>query len=367
MKLAIIGASIGQMPLCLKAKEMGVETICFAWDKGAVCKSVVDRFYPISIFEKEKILEICREERIDGVVSNASDLTAEIVSYISTEMNLHGVDYDKFISMRDKYHVREWTSHIDGLSQVRCRMYEEGMDVSFPCIVKPVRGASKQGVSLVADKRGLDRALAYSKDNSDEAVIVEDYVAGSEISVESISFEGKHYVIQITDKENSGAPHFVELSHHQPSGLDSRVKERINAVVPEILDAVGFGNGACHTEMIVSEKGELFLVEVNPRGGGDEISNTLVFLSTGYDYVKSMIDVALGSFETPVIPVHRFAGIYFLCKQRSNRLPAFCDQSSPDWLVRKEFNPDGQLSDATGNYDRNGFLIYCSDRKIDID
>ena len=72
-KLAIIGASIGQLPICKKAQEMNLETFCFAWDKGAICKPFVDHFYPISILEKDKIADICREiHNISGVVSNAS-------------------------------------------------------------------------------------------------------------------------------------------------------------------------------------------------------------------------------------------------------------------------------------------------------
>lgn len=54
MRLAIIGASKGQLPICQKAKDLGIETFCFAWDQGAVCKDVVDHFYPISILEKDK-------------------------------------------------------------------------------------------------------------------------------------------------------------------------------------------------------------------------------------------------------------------------------------------------------------------------
>ena len=49
-KIAIIGASYLQLPLVEKAKEMGLETHCFAWSEGAVCKNVADYFYPISIF-----------------------------------------------------------------------------------------------------------------------------------------------------------------------------------------------------------------------------------------------------------------------------------------------------------------------------
>ena len=59
-KLAIIGASYLQLPLVKKAKEMGLEVHCFAWEEGAVCKEMADYFYPISIVEKEEILKICQ-------------------------------------------------------------------------------------------------------------------------------------------------------------------------------------------------------------------------------------------------------------------------------------------------------------------
>ena len=56
-KIAIIGASYLQLPLVNKAKSMGIEVHCFAWEEGAVCKEYADYFYPISVTEKEQILE----------------------------------------------------------------------------------------------------------------------------------------------------------------------------------------------------------------------------------------------------------------------------------------------------------------------
>lgn len=79
-KIAIIGAATGQLPLCLKAKEMNLETYCFAWPKDAVCKEYVDHFVPVSIFEMDTIVDYCRKWDIDGVVSNASDATALVVA-----------------------------------------------------------------------------------------------------------------------------------------------------------------------------------------------------------------------------------------------------------------------------------------------
>lgn len=59
-KLAIIGGSYLQLPLVKKTKMMGLETHYFSWQDGAVCADVADYFYPISIIEKEAILEKCQ-------------------------------------------------------------------------------------------------------------------------------------------------------------------------------------------------------------------------------------------------------------------------------------------------------------------
>ena len=88
-KIAIIGAATGQLPLCLKAKEMGLETYCFAWPQGAVCKDYVDHFIPVSIMEMDTIVRYCQEYGIDGVVSNASETTALVSSYVAEHI---GVD-----------------------------------------------------------------------------------------------------------------------------------------------------------------------------------------------------------------------------------------------------------------------------------
>ena len=81
--LAIIGASYLQLPLIEKAKEMGYTTHVFAWKANDVGEAAADHFYPISIVEKELILKKCREIRICGICSIASDLAAITVNYIA--------------------------------------------------------------------------------------------------------------------------------------------------------------------------------------------------------------------------------------------------------------------------------------------
>ena len=108
-KLAIIGASIVQKPLYLKAKEIGLETHGFSWDKGedSVCKEFADYYYPISIFEKEQILDKCKEIGIEGVTSIANDNCVHTVCYVSEKMGLIGNGYDDSLISTNKFGQRE--------------------------------------------------------------------------------------------------------------------------------------------------------------------------------------------------------------------------------------------------------------------
>ena len=105
-RLAIIGASTGQLPLCLKAREMGLETYCFAWPDGAVCKDYVDHFIPISILEMDEIVRRCKNDGVDGVVSNASEMTAAVAADVAEEMGKNATPYDKLRDIKRKTYVR---------------------------------------------------------------------------------------------------------------------------------------------------------------------------------------------------------------------------------------------------------------------
>ena len=87
-KIAIIGASYLQLPLLEKAKSMGLETHVFAWKCGDIGETVADHFHPISIVEKEKILEECQKIGISGICSIASDLAVITVNYVAEKMGL---------------------------------------------------------------------------------------------------------------------------------------------------------------------------------------------------------------------------------------------------------------------------------------
>lgn len=368
-KLAIIGASYLQLPLVKKAKELGLETLCFAWEDGAVCSSVCDKFFPISTTDKEEILRVCKIEGIDGVCTIASDVAAPTSAYVAEHLGLIGNSYESAVKANNKYQMREAFMR----SGVPCPHYKmvtcageiDSGHLVYPLIVKPSDRSGSLGVQKVENGRELKLAIenAISLSFKKEAM-VEEYIEGREISVEFISYKGKHYPLAITDKVTTGAPHFVELEHHQPANLTQSQYEEIYKLTKKALDALGITNGASHSEYKITSDGSIYIMEIGARMGGDFIGSDLVRLSTGYDFLKGVIEVALGDFHEPIITEHQFSGVYFLSKETERLKPIIENWQSHPEIVEAEVT-DSELRHIECSGDRSGYLIYQSkDSKV---
>lgn len=283
---------------------MGLRTICFAWAEGAVCKDICDVFYPISITEKDEILRICREEHIDGICTIASDVAAPTVAYVAEKMGLAGNSYEASLRAHDKHLMREalTASGVDcpKFRVVKANSQSQRQGLSLPLIVKPSDRSGSLGVQKVTRWEDLDAAVETALEVSlGGEALIEEFIDGREISVEMISCRGIHYALQITDKTTTGAPHFVELAHHQPSSLPADTQSHIFAITRKALDALGLTSGASHSEYKITNDGRIVVMEIGGRMGGDFIGSDLVRLSTGYDFLEGVIRVALGEQIDP--------------------------------------------------------------------
>ena len=349
---------------------MKLEVHCFAWTEGAVCKELADFFYPISIVDKERILIVCQTIGIDGICTIASDVAAPTVAYIAQKMNLVGNDYESAVRANNKYLMREAFMKVG----VPCPKYlmltpdtleTESIKSSikrlqYPIIVKPSDRSGSLGVTKVENSDKLYSAIELAMEKSfKHQVMVEEFIEGREISVEFISYNGVHYPLQITDKVTTGAPHFVELEHHQPSNLSVEMFSAIYDITQNALNALGLTNGASHAEYKITNEGRIAIMEIGGRMGGDFIGSDLVSLSTGYDFLKGVIDVALGEFTEPVKTLNMYSGVYFLCKETEHLKGVIENWKSNPLFIYGEIT-NTELRDVVCSADRSGYVIYQS-------
>ena len=366
-KLAVIGASYLQLPLVLKAKEMGLEVYCFAWKDGAVCAEYANGFFDISIIEKEAILEKCQEIGIDGIATIASDTATVAVNYVASKMGLVANPYEYTAICTNKYLMRLCFMDHQVPSPKFAVADDKGVDLQgfhYPLIVKPTDRSGSRGVEKMNSPEELSSAIERAQNESFEhKAIVEEFVTGREISVESISYQGTHYILQITDKVTTGAPFFVELEHHQPSSLPYEIKEEVKKIVLNALDSLHIQFGASHSELKITEDGDIKVIEIGARMGGDFIGSNLVKLSTGYDFLEGVVKVAMGNFVKPELTANNYSGVYFLSKETERLLPIIEHWKEYSVLVEAQIT-SRELKHIECSGDRSGYMIYKSNHKV---
>ena len=364
-KLAVIGCGVASLPILKKAREIGVEIYCFSLGVNADVKGLYDHHLKIDYFDAESIIEACKNIGVDGIIASGENTTAS-TAQVAKALDLPGNKIDgKFIG-NDKYLQRKTLDGAKHICQPTFKVFD-GEIPKLPVIVKATDSSGKKGISIARTKDEFDEAIQYSQEVSSNGVILlEQYlVGGIEYSIECISAKGKHQIIQVTQKDISGPPHFSELGHHEPGTLQVPF-EQLRDAIDEILDRTGINNSLSHVEVKIID-GKIYFIELGARGGGDRISDTLVYLSSDFDIFKAAIEISLGDYEFKESQTVHYSGIYYLCKQTEHLKPLFEYAGGKEWCKEMK-QPSNELVEKNGNDDGNtsGYLIYQSDHKITL-
>lgn len=370
-KIAIIGGGVMAGYMGEACHRLGYEGHYFSMIDGKVDESMVDYYHEVNIFDKDKIVEICKEIEVDGVVPT-TELSVPITAYVADKLGLLGNPVEVAEAITNKYRNRECIKYLTELlspKYVEATCIEDvfNADIPFPIILKPVSLGGKRGLTVVKDETQLASAFQYAinsfRKGVEPHIIVEQYLEGGiECSVESISFMGKHNIIQITQKDSGGAPHCVELGHHQPASLSSEIWEKVCKGVSAGLTAIGLTNGPCHTEIkIIDDK--VYLIEFNARPGGDHISWPMVELSTGFDYISGIILSATGELEPIDVSKfkHNYSGLYYVVKQTSHLKNIFDTCENESWCWGKNYVSDTWEELIQNDLEHTNYMIYASE------
>ncbi|WP_234432562.1 ATP-grasp domain-containing protein [Streptomyces sp. MUSC 125] len=271
--------------------------------------------------------------------------------------------------LNDKAAMREVLAE-HGLSPVRTVTADSAAgtaavlaEFGYPAVVKPTGLSGSTGVRLVRCRADLDQwaadldALGYHG-----PVLVEEFLAGPEYSVETLSANGSHQVIGITQKRTTSAPLFVETGQLFPAPLPEDTAAVMEKEVLALLDAAGHRFGPAHTELILTADGPR-IVESQARLGGDRIPH-LVRIATGFDIEAAIFELlagraaVLGSatrvgairfFQFEPGTVEHVAGL-----DEVRALPQVAE-------VSFHFQAGDTLPETTNSASRHGFVILGAD------
>ena len=202
--------------------------------------------------------------------------------------------------------------------------------IGYPLVLKPVDLCAGMYVRLVSDaaalRQGVEALEALPRNARQQprssCYLLEEFLDGDEVSVETASFDGYAHVLGITDKTIAGGAAFIEHGHMFPARLDRAQAEATVDLVRKALDAVGYHHGIAHTEVKLTPDGPR-IVEINARLGGNYIPD-LVRAVTGVDIRHMMVQLALG--DAPSVTSHdtgvRSAAVRFLLADAAGEIGA---------------------------------------------
>lgn len=303
-KIMVLAAGLLQIDVIEKAKSMGYYVLAVDGNPKAPGFNVADKAICADIVNEETMLQIARDEHVDGVIHPCSEVSMAVMGRINDELGLSGISREQAICATNKHLMRKAFEKGNAPSpkSILAQDAEDAWsrlqnEFDTDAILKPSRNSGSRGIAKVSrnmDKgdfiRAYDEALSESRDHS---VLIEQFIEGPEFSIEMIVWQGEIHVLTVTDKKTTDAPHFVELGHNQPSCFSDADVETLKAAAVAGVRALGVHNCACHAEAKLMN-GKAYLMEVGARLGGDFISTELTHLSTGIDMVAAAIDVALG-------------------------------------------------------------------------
>lgn len=240
--------------------------------------------------------------------------------------------------------------------------------VGLPCVVKPVDDTGSYNVRLCHTageaRRQAETILAVSENvrgqQAAQAALVEAYLDAPEYSVEMFSRQGETCCVGITEKHLLPPPSFVEHRHVFPAPLDPRAASEMERTVTQALEAVGYREGASHTEVKRTAAGSA-IVEINARLAGGMIPE-LITLVTGLDLLEQQCRVASGGSASLRAVCDGFAGIQFLVPQEGGTLREIRGVDRVDAMdgtvqVKVTALPGKRIAAAQSAYDRVGYVI----------
>lgn len=302
-KLLVLGAMQMHIPLLKRAKERGIYTITCDYIPENLGHKYADEAYYDSTTDFEAVYYLTKKTRADGIMTFNSDPAALTAAYVGEQLGLPNSGYSAVKIMSEKDLFREFLKK-NNFNYPQYNSYTSLEDIkkelasfNFPILIKPVDSSGSKGVAVVESEKELeqayDRAISFSRS---KRVIVEEFIeaVGPQLHGDGFVERGKLTFCYLGDHHfNKKINNLVPISTTFPSSHSKENIEKVKREVSRFIELVGFKQGGVNIEARINGQGEVFLIEVGPRNGGN-FTPIVIQKATNFNFIDAAISVALG-------------------------------------------------------------------------
>ncbi|MFB1485118.1 ATP-grasp domain-containing protein [Corallococcus sp. RDP092CA] len=304
-RILIVGGGAEGLDVLEKAHALGLNVVCINKKKHfrEAFLPYVEHVVLTDYEHVENLVAIARGLHqlfpLDGVIS-LTEASLLPTAYVCEALGLRGNTVESVRRLKDKVSMRRRLDEV-GLSPVVARVGERIEDIhafvaehGLPFVMKPTDAAGSLGIFKIFKPSQIAPAWEAFQQLALPRFLLEEFLDGPEISVETLSFHGRHVMVTATDKLITEDT-CVEIGHAVPAPLDAGTREEVYALVRAFLDAMGLKEGPAHTELKLTKKGPR-IVEGHNRNPGGRVTE-LVTLACGVDIKSTALAWACGMGE----------------------------------------------------------------------
>ena len=370
-KVLIIGAGFLQNFVIKKAKELGYYTIAIDGNPNAVGFKNADEYKAINIVDESACSEYAKQMNIDGVLTAATDYGVLSASFVAENLGLPGIKYSSAKRIKNKYEVRKclFESGADdtGLSfEVSSESDVNNIinKIQFPVMVKPCDGSGSRGASRVDKSADLKTACEFAMSNSlTKKATVEPFINGEEYGAESFVLNGEVYVLGVMKKLMTKPPYYAELGHSIPSQLSPEIENKVKNCVKKAIKALDINFGSVNMDMLITKSGDVHIVDIGARMGGNLIGSHIIPIGTGVQYIENMVRAAVGDevdFTPKTRPTPVATRLLALTPGKVKSLPDFKALENNNVIIEHHLNVGDIINEYHTNLDGCGYIVVKS-------
>jgi biotin carboxylase len=346
--LIVLGGGEDQLPAYVEGRRLGYRIIGVDQRADALCAGLADEFVRISIREPDAIANRLGPIDVAAVVSPASDTAQPAVAALSRHYATPVQPSDLAVRASvDKAYFRRVVArlglpsyrHVEGDRQEQ--LVAAAAEMASPVVVKPVDSSGSKGTRLVSRTGDLPAAVADALAYSYlRRAVIEEAVTGKHCSAECFLVDGRIRFMAVTERTLTDAPYLISTTHLAPADLDAATQARLVAMINEVCELLGYRAGPVNVDFVVDAGGEIFLVEMGARLGGNGLP-LLIEHVLGVNIVEAAIRLSAGQ-PVDVTPTRRgCALLHILHSQVDGYLVAASDPASvramPEVLAARLF------------------------------
>ena len=304
-KIMLLGGNYYQMTATKAARDLGFHVVSVDYLPDNPAHKFADEYHNISTLDREAVLALARELQIDGIVSYASDVSAPTAAYVAEAMGLPTNPLSAVEILTQKDRMRTFLESHGFLTPRGAGFDADRYDDAFaffrsikkPAMVKPVDASGSKGVSKIFSddefRAAWDEAMAYTHCGKG---IVEEFIQrdGYQIAGDAFMSEGKIVFAGLMNEHFDRLCNpLVPIGESYPSILPEPLKEKALAEIQRLLTLLGMRQGALNLDFIVDKAGDVYILEIGPRNGGNLITDA-IRASGDADLAKYTILAAVG-------------------------------------------------------------------------